>query len=152
MEQITEALNNIGFDLKLAIAHFVNFLIVFVILTKLVFKPLAARMRERNQEIEQGLNDAEKSRELLENAQEEKEKVLQEAQERKALLLSQAEQEAVERSREITERAEKDAQQKKEQAMQNFRKEAASLVARSAEKLSKLGTVTKEKANEVLHG
>ena len=58
-------------DWKIIIAQAVNFWIVFVVLYIYALKPLGKLMKEREEKIQRGINDAKKSDELLQKAAEE---------------------------------------------------------------------------------
>jgi F-type H+-transporting ATPase subunit b len=63
-----EILHQFGFDIKLFIGQIVNFLILFFIFKRFLFKPIQAIIREREEKIKRGLEDSEKSRLLLEQS------------------------------------------------------------------------------------
>jgi F-type H+-transporting ATPase subunit b len=62
---ILEVLGKIGFDWRVALVNLFNFLIVFLILKKFAFKPIENILEKRRVRIEQGLDDAKKSRDIL---------------------------------------------------------------------------------------
>ena len=161
MEQITQALTNIGFDLRLAVAHFINFLVVFVVLTKFVFKPLAAKIDERNQIIDKGLRDAEEAKQELLRAEAEREKVLQSARQDAQAVLAEAKhrdeamhEEAVKKAQEEGDRLRAktatEIENAKEKAEADFRQEAAELVTSAAKKLVAEDKITENEAKKVL--
>jgi len=87
-----EILQLFGIDWKLMLAQLINFAIVVLVLWKFAIKPLTATMERRSKEIEQGLFDAEKSREKLEAVQNEVKEKLQEAKKEAAVILDKARQ------------------------------------------------------------
>ena len=56
-----EVLSNIGFDWQVALANFINFLIIFWILKKFVFGPVGKIITERNEKIQTGIDQATQS-------------------------------------------------------------------------------------------
>lgn len=56
-----EVLSNIGFDWQVALANFINFLIIFWILKKWVFGPVGKIISERNEKIQSGIDQAQES-------------------------------------------------------------------------------------------
>lgn len=56
-----EVLSNIGFDWQVALANFINFLIIFWILKKFVFGPVGKIITERNEKIQSGIDQAQQS-------------------------------------------------------------------------------------------
>ena len=56
-----EVLSNIGFDWQVALANFINFLIIFYILKKFVFGPIGKIIQKRNSIIQEGVSKAQQS-------------------------------------------------------------------------------------------
>ena len=77
---IEEVLGKLGFDWKVALANLVNFLIIYWLLRKVVFKKIGDAIRERREKIKAGLDDAEKAKTELMMAGHEKERILTEGQ------------------------------------------------------------------------
>ncbi len=77
---------------KLLIAQAVNFAIVFVVLYRFAFKPISRVLSERKAEIKKGLEDAKKSQELLENAEQRAEEILSDARHQAGEILREAKQ------------------------------------------------------------
>ncbi|MBN1822778.1 MAG: F0F1 ATP synthase subunit B [Endomicrobiales bacterium] len=71
-----EILGKFGFDLKLFVGQIVNFLILFVIFKKFLYVPLMNAMRERQARIKEGLENAEKTKKILEETRKDRENVL----------------------------------------------------------------------------
>jgi len=60
-----EILRNIGFDWQIALANFINFLIIFAILKYFVFGPVQKIIDARNAKIADGLDKAQQSEQAL---------------------------------------------------------------------------------------
>lgn len=75
-----ELAKSLGLDPILLAAQIVNFLIVFFVLKKLLYKPVLKVLKEREISIKKGLNDAEEARKLLEKTQQEEKDILKKAQ------------------------------------------------------------------------
>ncbi len=101
MEALLNTLSSVGFDWHIALANFVNFLIVFVVLYKLVFKKLGATLTSRAKKIEAGLDDAAKGHHLLATAEEEKKKLIKEAEDKHLKIVEEAEVQADHLAKEI---------------------------------------------------
>lgn len=56
---------NFHIELKLIIAQFLNFGLVFFVLYRFVIKPIRQHAEQRSDEITKGLNDAKEYKELL---------------------------------------------------------------------------------------
>ena len=94
-------------DIKLLVAQIINFLILFFVLSKLLYKPLLKILDERKRKIEDSLKGArkieerlakleEKEKDVLRSAfakaDEEKDKIVEIAQEEKKRIISEAKQ------------------------------------------------------------
>jgi F-type H+-transporting ATPase subunit b len=97
----------LGLDVKLLIAQVINFLILFFVLSKLLYKPLLKILDERKRKVEDSLKSAkmieeklakleEKEKEILKSAvskaEEEKGRIVEIAQEEKKRIISEAKQ------------------------------------------------------------
>jgi F-type H+-transporting ATPase subunit b len=69
----------LGIDLKTLIFQLINFLVLLILLTKLLHKPLKKLMESRQREIAEGLENAAKAREQLEQAEAERQEMLAKA-------------------------------------------------------------------------
>lgn len=144
-------------DWKLIVAQIVNFAIVFFVLYRFAIKPLGKMMDERKETLEQGLGDAKRHKELVEEAQnlynEELSKARIDAQalvkemkdavaEEKDTMLKQAEEEVAV----ILESGRKQLSDEKKHMIEEVEKEIAQLVVLATEKV--LHTVTTNKISE----
>ncbi len=89
-----EILQLFGVDWKLMLAQIFNFAIVAFVLWRFAIKPLMANMEKRNQEIEQGLKDAEKSAQKLAESDREIRQSMQVSQEKAMQIIMQAKKDA----------------------------------------------------------
>jgi F-type H+-transporting ATPase subunit b len=88
-----EALGALGINGPFLLSQIVNFLILFVALRFLLWKPMLKMLNERKQRIAQGLEDAEQARKDRERAQAEcEERIKQAEQERREILAKAAEE------------------------------------------------------------
>lgn len=154
MDQLLHTLSLVGFDWHIALANFVNFLIVFLVLYALVFKKLGVTLEARSKKIEEGLDAAAKGKHALFTAEKEKQTIIQDAEDKRMFILEAAEKEAATLAQEIVRQA-KDEKEKAlmeittekdklvEKAEADFSKKAPSLVAALYEKTLKKH-VTKE--------
>lgn len=109
-----EILNNFGFKPEFFFAQVTNFLILVWLFKKFLYKPILKTLRDRQEKIAQGLEDAEKARLTLEEAKEKKDEIIK-----------QATQEA----EEIINRTQKNAKSLHEELMLNSRKEADKIIS-----------------------
>ncbi|UYN88840.1 MAG: F0F1 ATP synthase subunit B [Anaerolineales bacterium] len=90
----------LGINLGFLLVQIFNFLILFVVLRKMVFAPIAKMLEARREKINKGLEDARIAAEARENAEKEAER-----------LLSEARTKAAGEAREVTARAEAQAKE-----------------------------------------
>lgn len=74
-----EILSEFGFDLKLFIAQIVNFLILAFLFKKFFYKPLFGAIKKREEKINKGLDDAQKSEKALLHAEEKRDEIINKA-------------------------------------------------------------------------
>jgi F-type H+-transporting ATPase subunit b len=99
-----------GLDLKLLVAQAVNFLIILLVLSRFVFRPLLKTMRERTERIDRGLKDAAAARQQREAVRTWEESERARVRAEAASLLSTAEAEARSRREALLRQAEADAE------------------------------------------
>lgn len=149
----------LGINFGFVIVQIINFAIMFVILNKWAFQPIANTLRTRRETIAQGLEDARVAAEARANAEEKAEKILAEAQAKASEVVREgstkaeasvkdikiaAEQEAVE----IKKKAVADAVQERESLLGEVRGQVAALAMAAAQKL--LGEALDEKRQHAL--
>lgn len=143
-----EVLGKIGFDWQVALANLVNFIIIFFVLRKFAWGPIQRVLSERQQKIDQGLEDAEKAKgELLmaeeikskkiDEAKSEANRVVGDAQTKADSIVSKAETESMDLRSKILKDAEKEASDKKDAVYSEVQKEFSNLVISGVEKVLK---------------
>ncbi|MFA6917342.1 MAG: F0F1 ATP synthase subunit B [Candidatus Gracilibacteria bacterium] len=121
-----ELITKLGIDPTLLIAQVINFLILFFILKKLIYKPLLSLFDKRKKMIEKNVEDTKRIEERLEKLE----------VERKAIL-SDASKEAMA----VVENAKKESEKEREEVLAKAKKEISTLAGRYREQLAS------EKAN-----
>ncbi len=76
METIIHILGNIGFDWRIALANFVNFLIIFWLLKKFIFSKISQSLEKRKEVIIKGVTDAQEAETALMMAEEKKKELI----------------------------------------------------------------------------
>jgi F-type H+-transporting ATPase subunit b len=104
-----EMLEEFGFDPTLFIAQIINFVIIFFVLKKLLYKPVSEMIAKRDKEIKKGLKDKEDAEILMQKTQEKETEVLQKAQIKAEKIINDAKMEANETKAQIEENAKKEA-------------------------------------------
>lgn len=119
MEILQEIGHKIGFDWRLAITHFVNLLIIFVLLVKFALPKLKKTIDERNQKISDGLKMREDAEKIVELANEQSSNIKTLANTKYQEVIDKGTQDA----KKLTEEASQEAREIMQKA--NLEKEAA---------------------------
>lgn len=136
----------LGIDLKLIIAQIVNFLILFIILSKFLYKPIVKMLDDRQKKIERGISDSEAAEKCLGEAGKKAEKIREDAfleadkiikaakkdYDEKALVIIKK---ANEQAEKIVGRANEEAALAKERALKEAKKELSSVVVMALDKI-----------------
>ena len=67
--QLQEMADTLGWEPRLFISQVILFVVVAIVLSKFAYKPLLAMLEQRKRQIEEGIENAEKTRKELANAQ-----------------------------------------------------------------------------------
>jgi F-type H+-transporting ATPase subunit b len=141
-------LTNLGFDWRVALANLVNFLIIVWILKKFAFKPIETAIKNREDKIKKGIEDAERATTEFQMAKQVCDKMISEAktEANKIIASSQSQSEKIiaeakvlqdEQTKQIILKAKKLIKQEKEKMLQDLKKEVVDLVIISTEKFVK---------------
>jgi F-type H+-transporting ATPase subunit b len=152
---LVEILGNIGFDWRVALANFVNFLIIFWLLKKFIFGPLGKTLANRKNVIEKGLEDSEKAKTALimsdqsckdkiDTAKKEADQIVAEAHKQSKAMAVQSEKEALEVSEKIKKDAEKQILKEKVQMELDVKNQAVDLAFEMTSKILKKEVDSKE--------
>jgi F-type H+-transporting ATPase subunit b len=106
----------LGINLGYLLVQILNFLIVLVILSAWVYRPVLEMLERRRKTIAQGLEDARLATEARANAENEAERILTEAQQEAAAKLREASERAEEVARDVRAAAEQDVVKLRETA------------------------------------
>jgi F-type H+-transporting ATPase subunit b len=104
-----EILAKIGFDWQVALANFVNFLIIFYLLNRFLFGPISKTIAERKKLIAEGLQNAALATDALTVAKEEGDRIIAEARAQANTIISGVEKEGLALKARRAEEAEKEA-------------------------------------------
>lgn len=152
-------LEKLGIDWRLFIAQVINFLVLFFVLKRFLYKPVLGMLERRRETIEKSLEDAKKIEEAAGIAALQKEEILREARREAGNIIEEAGKRA-EATREeklllTKQEVEKIIVQGKvqlgaerEAVMRGIKAEAAELVASAVEKI--LADVSNEKIDKAL--
>ncbi len=91
MSEILNILGSVGFNWHVALANFINFLIILFLLNKFFFGKIGKTLHERKSAIEHGLNQARDAELKLAHAEEEKGVIIKSAHKEKDVIIANAE-------------------------------------------------------------
>jgi F-type H+-transporting ATPase subunit b len=106
MDQILHILGSVGFNWHVALANFINFLIILFILNKFFFGKLGKTISTRQQVIERGLSQASDAEKALAQAEEKKKEIIHDAKKEGHVIVSEAQTQAQSLAASIKEAAE----------------------------------------------
>lgn len=135
-------------DLKLFLAQLINFAIIFFVLYKFAFKPIAKIMQERTDTIEKSLNDAKEVEQKLAETNVEQTRILNEAKKEALAIVENANQSAEANKQKLIEKTKEEVAviingekakiaQEKEESLKELKQEIAGLVVLAVEKVVK---------------
>jgi F-type H+-transporting ATPase subunit b len=135
-----------GLDWPHFIAQCISFLLVAGLLRKFAYKPVLAVLEERRQRIAQGLADADKSKQELNNAQAKAQEILKQASQKATEMIEEARaaaarvqeqetQKAVAAATEIVEKARQAAEAEHARMLVELRREVGRLVVNTTAKV-----------------
>lgn len=106
----------LGINLGYLLAQIISFLILFIILSAWVYKPLIGMLETRREKIQKGLEDANVAAEARANAEAEAEKIVTSKQAEASEIVRQASVRAEEAAKEVKAAAEKEISEMRKQA------------------------------------
>ncbi len=140
-----EALGTLGLNGMAFISQVVNFLLIMLLLTSLLYKPVQKALIERQERIAQGLRDAERAREMADEAEQEKENILFAARDESQQLRAQAVREAETAGQEIRARAEAEASTIRQRAQQEAEEQKAAILIEAQKDIATLAMLGAER-------
>jgi F-type H+-transporting ATPase subunit b len=128
-----DILQNFGIEPVLLLAQVVNFLIIFWLLKKFAYKPIFAMLEKRKKLIAEGVENAQKSQDLLQKSLEEEKALLKKAQGNVTEILTDAQKQA----QDIVAVAEEGAKKRVEKILEDAKKEIEDQTLLAEKQLSK---------------
>jgi len=101
----------LGLDLGLLLSQLANFTILVVILSMVLYRPIMAKLSERAERIQKGVEDADQAADLLDQAKQEYDQHLADARSQAREIIEQATRTGEQQRQEILAQARQDAQQ-----------------------------------------
>jgi F-type H+-transporting ATPase subunit b len=141
-----EILETLGLTTADFLWHLVNFIVLIVLLTYFLYRPVTAMLEERTRRIQESLEAAERARadvavadrereELLASTRREIQEMMTTAQQVAERIQSEARTTAQQEANRIVETARQEAEAERAQAMAELRREVASLAVQAAERV-----------------
>ena len=139
MINIIEILSKIGFDWKVALANTINFLIVFFVLSKIIFPSIKKMIEERQKKISEGLNKSEEAdlrlkeidemgKDRIKTANTEALEIINKAEKKMALANEQFQEKMEKKKMEANNLLRSDFEKQKEAAKQELFNESVDLI------------------------
>lgn len=146
---MNEFLTQLGINWKLLLSQAVNFLILLIILSFFVYRPLLKIIKERSRKIKEGLDKAEEAdirlkevdniaKEKIKEAEQESIVIIKKTEEKAKVLASDLQKKTEERQKELTEQVRQSFEKQKEEAKELVYKEAVELVKKTIAKTIEL--------------
>ena len=141
-----EIIQNFGVSPILLAAQIANFLIIFFILKKFLYKPVLELLKKRQTMIKEGIRQAEESRIKLEKVVIEEKDILRNAQLQAKKLIEDARQESIKLTLQMNDNAKKQTEKILKDAKDQIARESLETEKRLAVNTSKLAVSFLEKA------
>ncbi len=141
-----DILNDFGFNPMLFIAQIINFVIIFIILKKIMYKPILEMLNKRDKEIKKGLSDSQEAEKLLLEAEEKESKILQSAQERAEKIINEAKIQATEMKKSAEENTKHEIEKMMTQAKDSIAQEEKAAEERLTGKIGQIALDLLEKS------
>lgn len=138
-------MEQLGINLGFIIVQIINFLLIFIVLRKWAFIPIANVLETRREKVAQGLEDARVAGEARENAEAEAEKIIQVKQTEASELVRQATARAQEVEKEMKAAAEEDIAAMKAQARIDIEDERTQLLGQVRGQIAALAMAATQK-------
>jgi len=150
----------LGIDIRWFLFQLGNFVVLFILLSVILHKPLRKLLENRSKEIQDGLENADRMKtalaeaeqrqqEALDNAHREARKMLEEAKAEAHALEGKLQANAQAKAEKLLARAQEDIAQEREQLRTELRGELATMVITATEKVLDQQISSKEKQAQV---
>ncbi len=138
-------MEGLGINPWILLAQIVNFIILLVILKAVAYEPLQKMLKERQERIQKGLEDAQAAEEARAKAEEEREKILAEARAEADRILAEARRKAREEAEKILDQAREEAEGIRETARKEAELERTQILGQVREEIAALAIAAAHK-------
>lgn len=111
-----DVLHNFDIEWQLLVAQIINFLVIFYLLKRFLYKPIFGVLKKRKETIKEGLEKAEDGKKALDEALVKEKKIIKDAQETAKKIISDAREQGTLVAKEIEERAKRQTDRMLEEA------------------------------------
>lgn len=147
-----EIFKDFGVNPVLLIAQIVNFLIILFVLKRFMYKPVLDILKKRENQIKEGLKNAEESERKLAQTLEKEKEILHKAHETAEKIVSDAKIEAVETKAKIEELTKKEVERMLDQSRQTIEQETKEAEVRLGKKIGQIAVTLLQKSLKGLFG
>ncbi len=140
-----DALGTLGLSGMGFITQVVNFLVIMLLLTSLLYKPVQKALVERRERIAQGMRDADRARDAAAEAEQEKENLLFAARDESQQLRAQIVREAEAAGQEIRAQAETEASAIRQRAQQEAEAQKTAILVEAQKDIAALAMLGAER-------
>lgn len=147
-----EILENFGFDPVMLVAQILNFLIIFYLLKRFLYKPVLDMLKKREDTIQKGLEQAEEARITLEKTLEQEKKILIRARDEAKKITENARKQALETAAEVNKNTKKQTEKLITEAKIQIEQDASAVERKLSEKISILASDMLKKSLEGFFG
>lgn len=141
-----EIVKNFGFEPILFFAQIINFIILLWILKKFLYRPILQTLKNRQREIQEGLEKTQQAQLLLEKTQKEETKILKNAQIQAQKLLDDAKMQAQDMFQKVEEKARLHSEKVLKDAKEQIEQETKDAESRLTKSISVLAITYLNKA------
>ena len=138
-------MERLGINPWILLAQIVNFVALVIILRAVAYKPLQKMLKERQERIQKGLEDAKAAEEARARAEEEREKILSEARAEADRVLAEARRKAREEAEKVLHQAREEAEGIRETARKEAELERAQILGQVREEIAALAIAAAHK-------
>jgi len=147
-----DVLHNFDIQWPLLVAQIVNFLIIFYLLKRFLYKPIFTLLKKREDTIKEGLDKAEDGKRALIDAQVKEKKLIKEAQDTAKKIIQDAREQGQMVAKEIEAKAKKQADRMMEEAKNQIDLETRSAEQQLNKHISELSVALLKKALDNVFG
>ncbi|HEY76849.1 MAG TPA: F0F1 ATP synthase subunit B [Thermoflexia bacterium] len=138
-------MERLGINPWILLAQIVNFIVLVVILRAVAYKPLQKMLKERQERIQKGLEDAKAAEEARARAEEEREEILTEARAEADRILAEARRKAREEAEKVLSQAREEAEGIRATARKEAELERAQILGQVREEIAALAIAAAHK-------